>query len=105
MKRFELACLLTVLAAVVSLSSAQAQVDFQRYASPAGGNSGCTPSAPCNLEEALAVSSTGGIISCIDGGFIQNSIETHANLIVDCPGAVWTPGSSGPALTIDGTGA
>jgi hypothetical protein len=52
----------------------------------------------------LLGSLSGGIISCIDGGFLQNSVSTNVNLIVDCPGGVWTGGSNnGPALTIGGT--
>jgi hypothetical protein len=94
MQRIPFACLVAVLAAVVSLSAAaQAQVTTQKYASPAGGGADCSASSPCSLDTAiLLVEGAGGIVSCIDGGFHQAGVlNVTGSFTVDCPGAVLTP--------------
>ncbi len=103
MRKIQFACLLAVLAAVISLSSpAQAQNSNQKYASPTGGITSCTPSAPCGLSIAMLNIQDHGIISCIEGGFFQNSDTTSASVTIDCPGAVLTVGIS-PAVKLQGT--
>jgi hypothetical protein len=94
MKRFVLVCLLAVLAAVASLSPAQAQ--NQKYASPTGTGVACSASSPCSLSEAIA-SSSGGVISCINGGSYASILGLGSSLTIDCPGAVLTSSSLSPS--------
>jgi Right handed beta helix region len=103
MKKFRLICLLAALAAVVSLSSpAQAQISTQKYASPAGTGTMCSPSAPCSLAFAIFSAPVGGTVSCIDGGSYQTNNSPSTSITIDCPGAVLTS-SGGPALGLTGT--
>jgi hypothetical protein len=97
MKRFALACLLSVLATGVSLSPAQAQVTTQKYASPTGSGN-CTALSPCSLFTAMALQ--GGIVSCINGGFYEAIIQTPNSVTIDCPGAVLSSGSGANPMAL-----
>jgi hypothetical protein len=101
MTKFRLACLLGALAAVVSLSPAQAQISNQKYASPAGTGTTCSASAPCSLFQAIATVSAGLEISCIGGGFFTGNFSYGVSFTVDCPGAVAT-GIVGGTLNLNG---
>jgi hypothetical protein len=105
MKRIQLVCLLAVLAAVTSLSSpTQAQVATQKYASPAGTGSACSPASPCLLQAALNGAAGNTIISCISGAYSTTENILANNLTIDCPGAVLTAISPTIAgLTFSGT--
>jgi hypothetical protein len=104
MKKVQFACLLAVLAAaVISLSPAHAQVGNQKYASPTGGITSCSASAPCNLAIAMLNIQDHGIISCIEGGYFQNIDFTSGSVTVDCPGAVVTGGGAQAVITLTGT--
>jgi hypothetical protein len=109
MKKVRCACLLAVLAIIVSLSStAQAQSN-QRYASPTGAGTTCSASSPCSLFEAIISSPSNGYISCINGGSYATATSFGSSLTIDCPGAVLTPSSLSPspnplaALTFTGS--
>jgi hypothetical protein len=102
MKRFRFAGWLVVLAFVVSLSPAQAQVSGQFYASPAGSGVTCFPGTPCMLATAVGEAAMGaGTVSCIDGGNYATQITPPLSVTIDCPGAVLAS-SSGPAFTLTG---
>jgi hypothetical protein len=109
MTNFRLICLVAALAAVVSLSPAQAQIPNQKYASPTGPDtmgSPCTASTPCSLFQAIAAavnSGAGGVVSCIDGGFYAHGFSFPVSITIDCPGAVLTNVSNVlPALVLNG---
>jgi hypothetical protein len=102
MKRIQLVCLLTVLAAVISLPPAQAQVATQKYASP-GGTGNCTASSPCSLQNAISTTMGNTIISCIGGGFANTGNIVTNSLTIDCPGAVLTATGQPAGLAFNGT--
>jgi hypothetical protein len=108
MTKFRLICLLAMLAAVVSLSSPARAQTVLIYASPTGSNVNCSAIDPCALQTAIAdlaaQSTDSQFVSCINGGndmLSTLSTSNSGNFVVDCPGAVLTPGGS-PILTLDG---
>jgi hypothetical protein len=101
MKKIQFACLLSVLAAVLSLSSpAQAQLFNQKYASPAGAGSVCTAIAPCALNTAI-LAAPAGLVSCINGGFSGIPLGFNTSITIDCPGAILASGF-GPVFLLQG---
>jgi hypothetical protein len=101
MTKFRLICLFAALAAVVSLSPAQAQISTQKYASPTGSGTTCSASSPCSIFQAIATVPAGGIVSCIDGGVYQGIISTFVSFSLDCPGAVLASGSGGTPFALE----
>jgi hypothetical protein len=95
--------LLAVLAAVVSLSAAQAQIATQKYASPTGTGNTCSASSPCALSVAIFNAASNGIVSCIDGGSFTSFVSGADSFTVDCPGGVLTADRGEAALTLTGT--
>jgi hypothetical protein len=102
MRKIQFACVLAVLAFVASLPApARAQVVTQKYSSP-GGIGNCSASSPCGLFAAISTASSGDIVSCNNGSSYEQQFTLGFSLTVDCPGAVLTPNSFGPALGFNG---
>jgi hypothetical protein len=104
MTKFGLVSLLAAIAAIVSLSSpTQAQIPTQAYASPTGTGTTCSAGAPCSLAQAFDnASPAGGVVSCIDGGFLNGGFDPDKSITIDCPGAVLTP-VAGAIFQLEGT--
>jgi hypothetical protein len=92
----------TSLITIIPILPAAAQVgNYRSYVSASGSGTACTFSAPCsNIQNAVNVTNTGGIVSCLDEHDYSNAVTIGTSLTIDCGG--WTS-SAGP-FTVNGPG-
>jgi hypothetical protein len=94
--------LATSLITIIPILPAAAQLgDYRSYVSASGSGTACTFSAPCsNIQNAVNVTNTGGIVSCLDENDYTSAVTISTSLTIDCGG--WAS-TAGP-FTVNGSG-
>jgi hypothetical protein len=76
-------------------------LNFRSYVSVSGTGTACTITAPCGtMGTAVAATTNGGVISCLDSNDYTQAVTITITLTIDCTG---TAATAGP-FTVDGAG-
>jgi hypothetical protein len=101
MKALSAVLLVAILGLTGYATPAWAVLNFKSFVSATGTGTACTITAPCaTMGAAIAATTNGGVISCLDSNDYTQAVTITITLTIDCTG---TAATAGP-FTVDGAG-